>query len=64
LKALAKCVAATIAALEALDADTRRLLENEFDQSAGEVEIILDGEKVGYQVKADALNIYGGSIPP
>jgi hypothetical protein len=32
-------VAATIAALEALDADTRRLLENEFDQSAGEVEI-------------------------
>ena len=39
LKPLAKCVAATIAALEALDADTRRLLENEFDQSAGEVEI-------------------------
>jgi hypothetical protein len=59
LKPLAKCVAATIAALEALDADTRRLLENEFDQSAGEVEIILDGEKVGYQVKADALNVYG-----
>ena len=59
LKPLAKCTAATIAALEALDADTRRLLENEFDQSAGEVEIILDGEKVGYQVKADALNIYG-----
>jgi hypothetical protein len=55
LKPLAKCAAATIAALEALDADTRRLLENEFDQSAGEVEIILDGEKVGYQVKADAL---------
>src|SRR5258708_1020209 len=38
LKPLAKCTAATIAALEALDADARRLLENEFDQSAGEVE--------------------------
>jgi hypothetical protein len=59
LKPLAKCVAATIAVLEALDADTRRLLENEFDQSTGEVEIIVDGEQVGYQVKADALNIYG-----
>jgi len=59
LKPLAKCVAATIAALETLDADTRRLLENVIDQSTGEVEIILDGEKVGYQVKADALNFYG-----
>ena len=59
LKPLAERVAATIAALETLDADARRLLENEFDQSAGEVEIILDGEKVGYQVKADALNFYG-----
>jgi hypothetical protein len=58
LKPLAERVAATIAALETLDADARRLLEHEADQSIGEVEIIVDGEQVGYQVGAGALGIY------
>lgn len=32
---------------------------SEADQCPDEVDIVIDEEQVGYQVKADALNIYG-----
>jgi hypothetical protein len=46
-------------ALEAMDADTRRLLESEADQCHDEVDIVIDEEQVGYQVKAAGLDIHG-----
>jgi hypothetical protein len=42
-----------------MDADTRRLLESEADQCPDEVDIVIDEEQVGYQVKAAGLDIHG-----
>jgi hypothetical protein len=58
LKPLAERVAETIAALETLDGDTRRLLEIEADQSPKEVDIVIDGEQVGYQARAADLDLH------
>jgi len=59
LRIVARATRELLLALEAMDADTRRLLESEADQCPSEVDIVIDEEQVGYQVKADALNIYG-----
>jgi hypothetical protein len=42
-----------------MDADTRRVLESEADQCPDEVDIVIDEEQVGYEVKAAGLDIHG-----
>jgi hypothetical protein len=60
LNPLAEATGATITALLTLDADTRRLLENEADRSPV-VAIVIDEEPVRYQVKAAGLTVQGVS---
>jgi hypothetical protein len=59
LKIVATATRELLLALEAMDADTRRLLESEADQCPDEVDIVIDEEQVGYQVKAAGLDIHG-----
>jgi hypothetical protein len=55
---VAKATQRMLSVLEALDADTRRLLEDEADHSPDVIDIVIDGEQVGYQKKAVDLDIY------
>ena len=55
---VAKATRTMLSALEALDADTRRLLEDEANQSPEEVDIVIDGQKVWYQVKTVGIDIH------
>jgi len=59
LRIVATATRQLLLALEAMDADTRRLLESEADQCPDEVDIVIDEEQVGYQVKAAGLDIHG-----
>lgn len=58
LATVANAAQTILSALEALDADTRRLLEGVADHSPNMVDIVVDGEQVEYQVRATALDIY------
>jgi hypothetical protein len=59
LRIVATATRELLLALEAMDADTRRLLESEANQSPKEVDIVIDGQKIWYQVKAAGLDIDG-----
>jgi hypothetical protein len=63
LRIVARATRELLLALEAMDADTRRLLESEADQCPDEVDIVIDEEQVGYQVSRRPQHLWG-SIPP